>query len=143
MSISAAATGWFAAASSTPTPSPTPSGKGYPDPDTVTPGALAFVIMFLLAIAIWFLLRNLTGRLRRMRYREEQRLRDEQLAAADEEDRRWAEAQAAKAAAKSAAKSKGTTAERTTAERSTSDAGPAAGDAPDDPRGSASSGGTT
>jgi hypothetical protein len=49
-----------------------------------------------LAVAIWLLLRNLTGRLRRMRYREEQRLRAEQLAAAEEEDRRWAEAQAAK-----------------------------------------------
>jgi hypothetical protein len=87
-------------ASGTPTPSPTSSGQAYPDPDTVTPGALAFVIMFVLAVAIWFLLRNLTGRLRRMRYREEQRLRAEQLAAAEAEDRRWAEAQAAKSAAK-------------------------------------------
>jgi hypothetical protein len=31
-----------------------------------------------------------------MRYREEQRLRAEQLAAAEAEDRRWAEQQAAK-----------------------------------------------
>jgi hypothetical protein len=117
--------GWLVLASSTPSPSP--GGKGYPDPDTVTPGALAFVIMFVLAVAIWLLLRNLTGRLRRMRYREEQRLRAEQLAAAEAEDRRWAEAQAAKTAAKKA--------------RERRDAGPAAG-GPDDPTGSSGAGGT-
>jgi hypothetical protein len=90
--------GWAVLASSTPSPSPSTQPGGMPDPDIVTPGALGFVIMFLLAVAIWFLLRNLTGRLRRMRYREEQRLRAEQLAAAEEEDRRWTEEQAAKRA---------------------------------------------
>jgi hypothetical protein len=91
---------WVVLASGTPTPgvSPTTQPGAMPDPDTVTPGALAFVVMFVLAVAIWLLLRNLTGRLRRMRYREEQRLRAEQLAAAEAEDRRWAEEQAAKRA---------------------------------------------
>ena len=92
-------TGWAVLASGTPSPSPTQPGA-MPDPDTVTPGALAFVVMFLLGVAIWLLLRNLTGRLRRMRYREEQRLRAEQLAAAEAEDRRWAEEQDAKRAGK-------------------------------------------
>jgi hypothetical protein len=116
-------TGWVLVTSGTPTPSPTPSGA-YPDPDTVTPGALAFVIMFVLGVAIWLLLRNLTGRLRRMRYREEQRLRAEQLAAAEAEDQRWAAEQAAKTAAKKARKG--------------SDAGASAGGAPDDAPGSGS-----
>jgi hypothetical protein len=90
-------TGWMVLAS-TPSPSPSTQPGAMPDPDTVTPGALAFVVMFLLGVAIWLLLRNLTSRLRRMRYREEQRLRAEQLRVAEEEDRRWAEEQAAKRA---------------------------------------------
>jgi hypothetical protein len=91
---------WVVLTSGTPSPSvsPTTQPGGMPDPDIVTPGALAFVIMFVLAVAIWLLLRNLTARLRRMRYREEQRLRAEQLAAAEAEDQRWAEEQAAKRA---------------------------------------------
>lgn len=100
MSITAEVMSWAVRASGTPTPSPSGTGKAYPNPDTVTPGALAFVIMFVLAVAIWLLLRNLTGRLRRMRYREEQRVRAQQLAAAEDEDRRWADQQAAKSAAK-------------------------------------------
>jgi hypothetical protein len=92
------AQGWAVLAAGTPSPSPSTQPGGMPDPDIVTPGALAFVVMFLLGVAIWLLLRNLTARLRRMRYREEQRLRAEQLAAAEEEDRRWAEEQAAKRA---------------------------------------------
>jgi hypothetical protein len=92
--------GWAVLASGTPSPSPSTQPGGMPDPDIVTPGALAFVVMFMLGVAIWLLLRNLTGRLRRMRYREEQRLRAEQLAAAEEEDRRWAEEQEAKRAGK-------------------------------------------
>ena len=133
MSIVATVNGWLVLASTTtPTPSTNPTGKGYPDPDTVTPGALAFVIMFVLAVAIWLLLRNLTGRLRRMRYREEQRLKAEQLAAAEAEDQRWAEAQAAKTAAKPAGKRS----------RTGPDAGTAAGGAPEERPGSAGSDGT-
>jgi hypothetical protein len=54
------------------TAGPTPAPQ--PDPDSVTPGLYGFLVVFVLAIVTWFLLRNLTGRLRRMRYREEQRL---------------------------------------------------------------------
>ncbi len=128
MSVPVVVNGWLVLASGSPTPSPTGSGKAYPDPDTVTPGALAFVIMFVLAVAIWFLLRNLTGRLRRMRYREEQRLRALQLAAAEEEGRRWAEAQASR----TAAKRKGLA----------PDVGTPPGGAGDQPRGSAEPDGT-
>lgn len=107
MSLAASLTTWVVSATTTPSPNPSTTGRAMPDPDIVTPGALGFVIMFLLGVAIWFLLRNLTGRLRRMRYREEQRLRAEQLAAMEEEDRRWAEAQAAKTAAKKQARAEG------------------------------------
>jgi hypothetical protein len=61
------------AASSTPTPAPTSTPQPMPDPNSVSPGALGFLVMFALAIVIWLLMRNLTGRLRRMKYREEQR----------------------------------------------------------------------
>lgn len=60
----------------TPTPSPSLPVQA-PDPDSVTPGLLGFLVVFVLAIATWLLLRNMTGRLRRMRYREEQRLESE------------------------------------------------------------------
>ena len=60
-------------ASATPTPPPT-----VPDPDSVTPGLLGFLVVFVLALATWLLLRNMTGRLRRMRFREEQRIESEQ-----------------------------------------------------------------
>lgn len=45
-----------------------------PDPDSVTPGVLGFLVVFVLAIATWLLMRNMTGHLRRLRFREEQRL---------------------------------------------------------------------
>ncbi len=61
----------------TPTPSPSLPAQA-PDPDSVTPGLLGFLVVFVLALVTWLLLRNLTGRLRRMRYREEQRLASEQ-----------------------------------------------------------------
>ena len=60
----------------TPTPSPSLPAQA-PDPDSVTPGLLGFLVVFVLALVTWLLLRNLTGRLRRMRYREEQRLASE------------------------------------------------------------------
>ena len=59
--------------SATPTPAPTA-----PDPDSVTPGLLGFLVVFFLALATWLLLRNMTGRLRRMRFREAQRIESEQ-----------------------------------------------------------------
>ncbi len=58
------------------TPSPTVPLNS-PDPTSVTPGFLGFFVVFLLAIATWLLLRNLTARLRRMRYREERRVAGE------------------------------------------------------------------
>lgn len=58
---------------STSTPTPSAPVKA-PDPDSVTPGLLGFLVVFVLAVVVWLLMRNLTGRLRRMRFREEQRL---------------------------------------------------------------------
>ena len=55
---------------------PTPPVKA-PDPDSVTPGVLGFLVVFVLAVVTWLLMRNLTARLRRMRFREEKRLADE------------------------------------------------------------------
>lgn len=66
----------------TPTPAASPTatstatatpGPTLPDPDSVTPGLAGFLVVFVLAIVTWLLLRNMTGRLRRMRFREEQR----------------------------------------------------------------------
>jgi hypothetical protein len=62
------------ASTSTPTPSLPPKT---PAPDSVPPGLLGFLVVFLLAVVVWLLMRNLTARLRRMRFREEQRLADE------------------------------------------------------------------
>jgi flagellar biosynthesis/type III secretory pathway M-ring protein FliF/YscJ len=36
------------------------------------PGFLAFVAFFLLALALWFLMRNMNARMRRMSYRQQQ-----------------------------------------------------------------------
>jgi hypothetical protein len=38
---------------------------------TITAGLGGFIVFFALAIATWFLVRNMNARLRRMRYREE------------------------------------------------------------------------
>lgn len=38
------------------------------DPETAASGFMGFFVFFLLALAIWFLGRNLTGRLRRMNH---------------------------------------------------------------------------
>ena len=65
---------------STSTPSPSPT---LPDPDSVTPGVAGFLVVFVLAVATWLLLRNMTARLRRMRFREEQRAAAEAADAAD------------------------------------------------------------
>ncbi|GAA4396631.1 hypothetical protein GCM10023168_00690 [Fodinibacter luteus] len=45
----------------------------------VLPGFLAFVAFFALALALWFLMRNMNARMRRMSYRQQQahRGRDE------------------------------------------------------------------
>ncbi|MGN6301266.1 MAG: hypothetical protein ACTHN8_09290 [Angustibacter sp.] len=67
-----------ATSTATPTPGPT-----LPDPDSVTPGLAGFLVVFVLAIVTWLLLRNMTGRLRRMRFREEQRQATEREAHRD------------------------------------------------------------
>ncbi|WP_082537670.1 hypothetical protein [Angustibacter sp. Root456] len=69
-------------ATTTTTPSPGPT---LPDPDSVTPGLAGFLVVFVLAIVTWLLLRNMTGRLRRMRFRDEQRQAAEREAHPDDE----------------------------------------------------------
>ena len=71
-----------ATATSTATPS---AGPTLPDPDSVTPGLAGFLVVFVLAIITWLLLRNMTGRLRRMRFREEQRQASERAAQGDDQ----------------------------------------------------------
>lgn len=55
------------ALTSTPTPS-TPPGF---DPDSVTPGAIGFLITFLVAVVTVLLILDMTRRIRRTQYREE------------------------------------------------------------------------
>jgi hypothetical protein len=43
----------------------------------VGPGIAGFIAVFLLALALWFLLRNMNARLRRMAYRERDRVEHE------------------------------------------------------------------
>jgi hypothetical protein len=40
----------------------------------VGPGVGAFIAFFVLAVALWLLMRNMNGRMRRMAYREQQRI---------------------------------------------------------------------
>ena len=64
----AGAAGWAVlVATSTPTPNPA-------DPESVSPGLWGFFVVFVLAIVVWLLMRNMTQRLRRLRFREQQRL---------------------------------------------------------------------
>ena len=43
----------------------------------VGPGVWGFIAMFVLAIALWLLVRNMNSRLRRMAYREQERVEAE------------------------------------------------------------------
>ena len=56
----------------------------------IGPGLGAFVAFFLLAVALWLLMRNMNGRMRRMAYREQQRVAE--IEARDEAEKRSAEA---------------------------------------------------
>ncbi len=51
-------------------------------PSTVGPGIGAFIAFFVLALCLWLLMRNMNGRMRRMAYREQQRVADLEAAAA-------------------------------------------------------------
>ncbi|WP_288799083.1 hypothetical protein ACF3NS_07785 [Arsenicicoccus cauae] len=47
-----------------------PGGGGNDLYNQIGPGFAAFVVIFLLALAIWLLARSMNGHLRRVRYRE-------------------------------------------------------------------------
>jgi flagellar biosynthesis/type III secretory pathway M-ring protein FliF/YscJ len=65
--IAAGPAGWTVlTATTTPTPKPA-------DPESVTPGLWGFLVVFILAIVVWLLMRNMTQRLRRLRFREQER----------------------------------------------------------------------
>ena len=59
------------------TPAPTADGG---------PGFLAFVAFFLLALALWFLMRNMNARMRRMSYRQQAAHRGKDDPQADDGD---------------------------------------------------------
>ncbi|MGV1009161.1 MAG: hypothetical protein ACOYBY_11225 [Dermatophilaceae bacterium] len=44
------------------------------EPATIGPGLGAFIAFFALAIALWLLMRNMSARMRRMAYRERERI---------------------------------------------------------------------
>ena len=46
----------------------------------VGPGLWGFIAFFVLALALWLLMRNMNGRMRRMAYRERERLEADQAA---------------------------------------------------------------
>ncbi|MBT9255199.1 hypothetical protein KMZ32_08875 [Phycicoccus sp. MAQZ13P-2] len=57
-------------------------------PPDVSTGFLAFIAFTVLALALWFLMRNMNARMRRMSYRQQRahRGRDEQQAGPDDVD---------------------------------------------------------
>lgn len=70
------------AATVTPTPGDDPSLRPGLDPTQVTPGLLGFLATLFLVIAVIFLIRDMTRRIRRVRYREMANLEAEQAAEA-------------------------------------------------------------
>lgn len=52
---------------------------------SIGPGLGAFIAFFVLAVALWLLMRNLNGRMRRMAYREQQRVADLEAKQAERE----------------------------------------------------------
>jgi flagellar biosynthesis/type III secretory pathway M-ring protein FliF/YscJ len=51
----------------------------------IGPGVWGFIALFVLAIALWLLVRNMNARLRRMAYREHERLEVERKKAEGED----------------------------------------------------------
>jgi flagellar biosynthesis/type III secretory pathway M-ring protein FliF/YscJ len=43
---------------------------------SIGPGLGAFIAFFVLAVVLWLLMRNMNGRMRRMAYKEQQRVAD-------------------------------------------------------------------
>jgi hypothetical protein len=60
---------------------------------TVGPGIGAFIAFFLLALFLWLLMRNMNGRMRRMAYREQQRVAELEAREAREQDQERERAQ--------------------------------------------------
>lgn len=72
------------AANVTPTPGDDASLRPGLDPTQVTPGLLGFLATLFLVIAVIFLIRDMTRRIRRVRYREMANLEAERAAAGEE-----------------------------------------------------------
>jgi large-conductance mechanosensitive channel len=53
---------------------------------SVGPGIGAFVAFFVLAVALWLLMRNMNGRMRRMAYKEQQRMAEIEARDAEREN---------------------------------------------------------
>jgi hypothetical protein len=57
-----------------------------PDPERVTPGLLGFTVVALLALALWFLLRSMTRRLRNVKFDEQRSEARGEPSAGDSDD---------------------------------------------------------
>jgi hypothetical protein len=55
---------------------------------SVGPGIGAFVAFFVLAVALWLLMRNMNGRMRRMAYKEQQRVAEIEARESERKDQR-------------------------------------------------------
>lgn len=60
---------------------------------SVGPGIGAFVAFFVLAVALWLLMRNMNSRMRRMAYKEQQRVADIEARGAEREGLKQAKPQ--------------------------------------------------
>lgn len=78
------------AANVTPTPGDDASLRPGLDPAQVTPGLLGFLATLFLVIAVIFLIRDMTRRIRRVRYREMANLEADGAAAAEDTTERGA-----------------------------------------------------
>ena len=52
---------------------------------SIGPGLGAFIAFFVLAVVLWLLMRNMNGRMRRMAYKEQQRVAEMEAREADRE----------------------------------------------------------
>ena len=55
---------------------------------SIGPGLGAFIAFFVLAIALWLLMRNMNGRMRRMAYKEQQRVAEMEAREAERDGRK-------------------------------------------------------